>query len=149
MRAALIALLLTALAGAAAAQSLGTLTRTRTNDVLQLDARSKDALVWFERQTLTYRVAARTGSAVLQISTNVVPMWYATDASLTNRVLTWTGVVEVVSNAQVAFTLPRAASLTAGTYQAIAMLFDGNPATNPPSIVIDRTDLQVLWSPAP
>jgi hypothetical protein len=137
------------LLAAAAAPAQDTLYReiTRTNNVNLTQAR--DAIAWYQGETIRYDLRIMRGSLAWSLPTNTIPVWSVTDASLTNFLLHTTGTVVTATNGLVRFEADAATTaLTNATdYQSIVVLYQQAAGTNRYIGVGDRTSARVIANP--
>jgi hypothetical protein len=121
-------------------------TITRTNNIQ--DTRTKPLVSWYQGEKVQYDLFIRSNTNAVYVPSTAVPIWYATDDTLTNYFLFWTGTVINAAGGHVRFVLPSEYSaLTVKTYEAATVIYDGLPSNQPPRIVGDRLQARVLWSP--
>jgi len=125
----------------AGAQLLDCNTIIRTNEVT--DRKRKDTIMWYAGECVDYIVYPEQNGQPVTMPTNSVPVWFATDRSLTNYYVIRTGSVDGVS---IRFNLPvNLSALTPDKYESVVNIYGGNPTGQPPMIVADRVQAMVLW----
>lgn len=128
-------------------QALEVRTVARTNDIT--DTRTKQSFGWYQGEKVVYTVRVLNGTNSVYIPATAMPIWYVTDSSLTNYFVWVTGTVVEASSGRLRFELPAAYSaLPEGLYESAAVIYDGLPDDTPPTLVADRTQNRVLWSPS-
>jgi hypothetical protein len=120
----------------------------RTNEITFTASRNR--IAFYQGETVTYQVYPLQGGAPAYIPTNTTALWFATDDTLTNYFIFCTGTVRSATGGPIEFTL--ASSFTRAlddsvNLESAVVVYDGSPTGQPPVLVADRTQIDVLWSP--
>jgi hypothetical protein len=141
----LIALLIAATMPMLACAELGIRTLTKTNDILQ--TKTKEQIAWFQGEKVQRDLWVRSGTNVVSIPAQAFPIMYATDATLTNYYIWITGQVANVDSGLLRFVIPQTQSaLPDAIYEASAIVYDGSPTGQPPTLVAQRFQIKVNFA---